>query len=70
MGGRLLSPTNGYPSTKFVMGVNSRRWPDSTCCLIIYGMGWLGIVEGLEPNLLAVCKKRSKLLQPSDHDAA
>jgi hypothetical protein len=26
--------------------------------------------QSLEPNLLAVCKKRSKLLQPSDHDAA
>jgi hypothetical protein len=26
--------------------------------------------ESSEPNLLAVCKNRSKLLQPSDHDAA
>jgi hypothetical protein len=34
-------------------------------------VGWLEIVEhSLEPNLLAVCKKRSKLLQPSDHDAS
>jgi hypothetical protein len=42
-----------------------------TGCLIVYGVGWLGIAEqSSEPNLLAVCKNRSKLLQPSDHDAA
>jgi hypothetical protein len=31
------------------------------------GVGWLRIAEqSLEPNLIAVCKKRSKLLQPSE----
>jgi hypothetical protein len=30
-------------------------------CLVVYGVGWLGIVErGLGPNLFAVCKKQSK----------
>jgi hypothetical protein len=33
-----------------------------TCCLVVYGVGWLGVVEqSLGPNLLAVCKKRSKI---------
>jgi hypothetical protein len=30
----------------------------------------VALARSLGPNLLAVCKKRSKLLWPSDHDVA
>jgi hypothetical protein len=67
------SPTTGqHPAGEDHHGEQQPRWHD-TCCLVVYGVGWLGIVEqSLGPNLLAVCKKRSKQVAVaySDHDVA
>jgi hypothetical protein len=72
----ISSPRTGVEAILTELGPENQNWRyaassyiaeddlTDTCCLIVYGMGWLrNSRQSLEPNLLAVCKKRSKLLQ-------
>jgi hypothetical protein len=74
-GNMFVTITNGDPLAKFTTWINSRIRPD-TCCLVAYGLRGRVVRNGIaehraqltRTSSLVVCKKRPKLLRPSDHD--